>query len=323
MNNQNTIGFLKSHKKYERRIALLPQELSKLVDPNSIYLEKNYGSDLGISDNDYTNLGAHIVSRDVALEQDIICDPKIGESDFLHRLQKHQTVFGWLHAKQNQDITNVLLETKVRAIAWEEMYSDNRHIFWRNNELAGEAAIMHAFLLTGQMPYDTKVAVIGRGNVAFGAIKILQGLGADVTVFKHNQEELLSKSLNEYDVIVNAALWDVNRHDHLISLDDLAQMNAGTLIIDISADVAGGIESSHITTMNTPLYTQDQINHYVIDHTPSLLYRTASKSISLAIFPFLDDLIFKNKKKKLSKATIIENGKINDSDILDFQSKKY
>ena len=43
MNNQNTIGFLKSHKKYERRIALLPQELSKLVDPNSIYLEKNYG----------------------------------------------------------------------------------------------------------------------------------------------------------------------------------------------------------------------------------------------------------------------------------------
>ncbi len=39
MNNQNTIGFLKSHKKYERRIALLPQELSKLTDPNSIYLE--------------------------------------------------------------------------------------------------------------------------------------------------------------------------------------------------------------------------------------------------------------------------------------------
>jgi len=42
MNNQNTIGFLKSHKKYERRIALLPQELSKLTDPNSIYLEKNH-----------------------------------------------------------------------------------------------------------------------------------------------------------------------------------------------------------------------------------------------------------------------------------------
>ena len=55
MNNQNTIGFLKSHKKYERRIALLPQELSKLTDPNSIYLEKNYGSDLGISDSDYTD----------------------------------------------------------------------------------------------------------------------------------------------------------------------------------------------------------------------------------------------------------------------------
>ena len=203
------------------------------------------------------------------------------------------------------------------------MYLDNRHIFWRNNELAGEAAIMHAFLLTGQMPYDTKVAVIGRGNVAFGAIKILQGLGADITVFKHNQEELLSKSLNEYDVIVNAALWDVNRHDHLISLDDLAQMNAGTLIIDISADVGGGIESSHITTMNKPLYKLDQINHYVIDHTPSLLYRTASKSISQAISPFLNDLIFKTENEVLNKATIIEKGEIIDSDILDFQSKNY
>lgn len=182
---------------------------------------------------------------------------------------------------------------------------------------------MHAFLLTGQMPYDTKVAVIGRGNVAFGAIKILQGLGADITVFKHNQEELLSKSLNEYDVIVNAALWDVNRHDHLISLDDLAQMNAGTLIIDISADVGGGIESSHITTMNKPLYKLDQINHYVIDHTPSLLYRTASKSISQAISPFLNDLIFKTENEVLNKATIIEKGEIIDSDILDFQSKNY
>jgi N5-(carboxyethyl)ornithine synthase len=74
--------------------------------------------------------------------------------------------------------------------------------------------------------------------------------------------------------------------------------------------------------MNTPLYTQDQINHYVIDHTPSLLYRTASKSISQAILPFLDDLIFKTENEVLSKATIIENGKIIVSDILDFQSKK-
>lgn len=55
----------------------------------------------------------------------------------------------------------------------------------------------------------------------------------------------------------------------------------------------------------------------------SLLYRTASKSISQAIFPFLDDLIFKTENEVLSKATIIENGKIIDSDILDFQSKKY
>ena len=75
--------------------------------------------------------------------------------------------------------------------------------------------------------------------------------------------------------------------------------------------------------MNKPLYKLDQINHYVIDHTPSLLYRTASKSISQAISPFLNDLIFKTENKVLNKATIIEKGEIIDSDILDFQSKNY
>lgn len=321
MTKLNTIGLLKSHMAHERRIALLPQDLAKIQQRESFYIEKDYGIELGISDESYAILGAHIVSRDIALKQNIICDPKIGESDFLDQLDADQTIFGWLHAKQSRAITNVLVKTGVRAIAWEEMYLHHRHTFWRNNELAGEAAIMHAFILTGQMPYDTKVAVIGRGNVAFGAIKVLQGLGANITVFKHNQETLLRQTLHEYDVIVNAAIWDINRHDHLISLDDLDQMKKESLIIDISADAGGGIESSHITTMANPIYQLNQITHYVIDHTPSLLYKTASKSISKATLPFWDDLILETQNDVLNQATIIDKGKILDPHITYFQSE--
>lgn len=178
MVTKQTIGFLKSHKPDEHRIALLPQDLTHITHPEMIYLETGYGQDLGICDTSYSNLGVQIVPRQIVLEQSIICEPKIGESDILSQLQAHQTIFGWIHAKQSLNITNALLATGVRVIAWEELSDNQQHTFWRNNELAGEAAILHAFLLTGQMPYDTKVALIGRGSVAFGATRVLQGLGA-------------------------------------------------------------------------------------------------------------------------------------------------
>ena len=320
MVTKQTIGFLKSLKPDEHRIALLPQDLTHITHPEMIYLETGYGQDLGICDTSYSNLGVQIVPRQIVLEQSIICEPKIGESDILSQLQAHQTIFGWIHAKQSLNITNALLATGVRVIAWEELSDNQQHTFWRNNELAGEAAILHAFLLTGQMPYDTKVALIGRGSVAFGATRVLQGLGADVTVIRRNQENLLRQTLGNFDVVVNASLWDMNREDHLITTEDLALMQPGSLIIDISADAGGGIESSHITTMSSPTYEINRVTHYVVDHTPSILYKTASKSISQAISPFLNDLISNRENSVLTQATIIDKGKILDLDILDFQA---
>lgn len=89
------------------------------------------------------------------------------------------------------------------------MFEKGRHVFWRNNELAGEAAVMHAFQCFGQMPYETKVAVIGRGNTARGAIKVLNIIGADVHQYDRHMEELLRIEIGQYDVIVNCILWDV------------------------------------------------------------------------------------------------------------------
>ena len=68
-------------------------------------------------------------------------------------------------------ITEKIVQHGLSAYAWESMYEKGRHIFWRNNELAGEAAVLHAYQCWGEMPYRTKVAVIGRGNTAGGAIK--------------------------------------------------------------------------------------------------------------------------------------------------------
>lgn len=315
-----TIGFPISTKENENRRAISPKSLNNITNKQSVYIEKGYGEVLGYSDNEYIAAGANIVSKDEVLRQDIICDPKIGDADYLSDL-KDQTIFGWVHAVQNRDITDKLINGNLTAYAWEDMYKMNRHIFWRNNEIAGEAAVMHAYLLHGIFPYNTKVAVLGRGNSARGAVKTLNYMGADITVYDRRTEELFREELPLYDVVVNAILWDTNRKDHIIYREDLKRMKKGAMIIDISCDREGGIETSIPTTIEDPMYNVDGINHYVCDHTPSLFYKTTSEVLSDITSMYCDMLMTNTPNEELIAAKIIENGVILDNRINIFQNR--
>lgn len=320
-NAKKTIGFVISHKENEKRRALLPSDIQRIEHRSSVYIEEGYGSVLHISDNEYCQSGCSIVSRRIALQQDIICDPKIGDAEYLIDLHPGQIVFGWLHAVQNTAITDTLISNKLTAYAWEEMYESGRHSFWRNNEIAGEAAIMHAFRCYGAMPYNTKVALVGNGNVARGACKILTLLGADLTVFNRKTEKLFQHELSQFDVIVNAVKWDTSRTDHLVWRDDLKRMKKGSMIVDISCDKNGGIESSFPTTITDPVYEIDGVLHYVVDHTPSLFYKTVSIGLSQEVSRYTDMLIEDCPNQVLSDACIIANGEILDSEIRTFQKR--
>ena len=316
-----TIGLPISNKENEKRRALIVDDIKKMSCAASIYIEKGYGEVLGISDAEYEQAGCHICNRETVLQQDIICDPKIGDAEYLSQLHPGQTIFGWVHATQNRDITDKILGSKLTAYAWEKMFDGGRHVFWRNNELAGEAAVIHAFQCFGMMPYETKVAVIGRGNSARGAIKVLNMLGADVMQYDRKSEDLLRRELPLYDVVVNCVLWDVTRKDHIISKEDLKQMKPGAMIIDVSCDRNGGIETSIPTTIAEPTYTVDGIIHYVVDHTPALFYKTFTFNNSNIIYPYLELLANGETNKILQDALIIENGKILDQEINEFQNR--
>ncbi|MCA9766400.1 MAG: N(5)-(carboxyethyl)ornithine synthase [Carnobacterium sp.] len=318
-----SIGFVNSYKDGEKRIALLPKDIAPLRHKELLFFEKNYGSDLNISDIEYAALGCQIVSREIALQQDIICDPKIGDSTFLKDLRVGQTLFGWIHAVQSKEITDILVENKLSAYAWEDMYEDNRHCYWRSNELAGEAAVMHAYQLNGMMPYDTKVALIGRGNTAKGALRILIGLGADVKVFNRRQEALFRKEMAEFDVIVNALLWDTTRTDHIVYQADLKKLKPGTMIIDVSCDENGAIESTIPTSLKHPIYEVDGVVHYAVDHTPTIFYRSASSAISHETAKYIDDLIESLPTVVLTDALIIKDGHIIDERINEFQNRPH
>ena len=318
-----TVGFVISHKENENRRALVPEDISKVKNKHLLFIEKGYGDVLGYTDDDYLSQGiGGVCSREEILKKDIICDPKVGDAEYLEQLHE-QTIFGWIHAVQNRDITDKIINAKLTAFAWEDMFEMGRHVFWRNNEIAGEAAIMHAYLLHGIFPYNTKVAVLGRGNTARGAIRMLNDMGAQVCTYDRKTERLFQKELGQFDVVVNSILWDTTRKDHIIYREDLKRMKPGAMIVDISCDRAGAVETSIPTTIENPDYIIDGIRHYVVDHTPSLFYKSTSFSISKVVVSFLDYLISdcNIEEKTLNESLIIEDGMIVDQRIIDFQKR--
>ncbi|SDN15999.1 N(5)-(carboxyethyl)ornithine synthase [Acetanaerobacterium elongatum] len=316
-----TIGFPISRKENENRRAIFPVHIANLKAPDCLYFEKGYGEILGISDEEYKACGCHVCDRNECLTKDIICDPKIGDAEYLSLLSKGQTIFGWVHATQNPDITNKLINSQLTAYAWEKMYYKGRHVFWRNNELAGEAAVMHAFQCFGRMPYETKAAVLGKGNTARGAMKVLNMLGAQVVQYDRHMEDLLREELRQYDVIVNCILWDVTRQDHIIYREDLRRMKKNSMIIDVSCDRNGGIETCIPTTIENPTYIVDGVLHYAVDHTPSLFYKTFSENNSAIIWPYLEQLMSNHQSEILTKALIVHNGIIIDEEINKYQNR--
>lgn len=316
-----TIGFPISTKANEKRRALLPSDIKNIQHKNNVYIETGYGEVLGINDKMYLETGVNICNREEVLSKDIICDPKIGDADYLKDLKNRQVVFGWIHAIQNRHITDILVANCNTAFAWEDMFVGGRHLFWRNNEIAGEAAIMHAYLKFGLFPYNTKVAVIGRGNIARGAMKILTRLGADIIVYDKKTENMLRSEIHEYDVIVNAVLWDTSRHDHIISKEDLLLMKKNSMIIDISCDRNGAIETSEPTSLDNPTFEVNGIVHYAVDHTPTLFYKTVSTTLSIILPKYINELITSKYSKCLSDSLIINCGKIIDNRIIKFQNR--
>ena len=316
-----TIGFPISRKENEKRRALLPCDIVKISRPEKIYIETGYGKVLGVDDEEYIKTGCNVTNRATVLSQDIICDPKIGDAEYLRYLKPKQIIFGWVHATQNKDITDMIVDNGLTAYAWEKMFDCGRHVFWFNNELAGEAAVIHAFQCYGMLPFGLKVAVIGNGNTARGALRALNSLGASVIQYNRKQESLLRKEIGNYDAIVNCVLWDVSRKDHIINKDDLSRMKKHSMIIDVSCDKNGAIETSIPTTIDNPTYIVNGVTHYAVDHTPSIFFKTFSVNNSKIISGYIEKLINCEDDTVLEKCKIIDNGTIVDQEIIEYQKR--
>ena len=182
-----------SSKENEFRLPLHPQHFDR-IDPDllaRIVLEKGYGERYGVSDKHLAEHVAALLPRhEVIANSDVVLLPKPTLED-LHALHDGQVLWGWPHAVQDPDLTQIAIDKHLTLIAWEAMNHWTAsgdfmvHVFHQNNELAGYSSVLHALALTGSTGHygrPLSAVVIGFGNTARGAITALQALGiCDIT----------------------------------------------------------------------------------------------------------------------------------------------
>lgn len=315
MNKLRTMAFLRSEKQYEKRIAILPEDMSDIRNLDRLYFETGYGKDFYVDDDAYRSLGCHVVSKDEALQQDIICDTKIGEASYLAKIEDGKTLVGWIHAGADRGLTDVLLQKHHTCYAWEDLYDSQRHLFWQNNQIAGAGGVMNALQYTGFLPYGMQAGVIGRGDSAAGASYMLHNLGAQVRQYSRKQEALFMKELPMLDIIVMAIRWDTERADYIISSQCRKKLKKNAVIIDISDDVDGAIEHSISTSIKEPIYYLDNILVYSVCNVPSIYYKTATAGISKVMKTLIDRYVEQSDDEVIANSMIIQNGTILDKRI--------
>ena len=316
-----SMGFVISHKNRERRRALLPKDLKKIQGVDHLYFETGYGRSVGFSDQDYLDAGARVVTREEALGCDCICDMKLGDQDYLDQVAPGKFLFGWAHAVQDTAFTTAAIQGRHTVLAWEELYDHGRYVFYRNREIAGEAAVLQAFLYLGKMPYESKVAIYGSGHTAKGAMRILHGLGAEADVYKWKQIDLFRRNMGKYDMLINCCMWDTSRTDRLIYREDLKNLKRGAMIVDVSCDPELEIETSRPTTIDHPVYEVDGILHYAVDNTPAMFPITVSKAFSRLLAPMVDAVLEDRLTEEMERAVVIRDGVVLDQRIHAFRER--
>lgn len=291
------IGFIKPTYPGERRVALLPEHINQDIE-NELIIEKGFGANLGIADEEYLERGCQILTRKSIFEtcDTIFCLKLIQEEDYTF-LRDGQMIIGWTHPTGSGTFfyNNVAKDKNLKIIDLDNIYPTahcgDSHIpikfipknfIWKNSFYAGVASVQHALLQFGLYPTSiTKVAVLANGSVAQGAFSYISKFNVDIRLFYRKTMEEFYATIGEYDVIINGIEVD-DPTKHIITKDQLKQLKRGCLIIDSAADAGNAIEGTHYTSINDPLYSEDGLYFYEVNNAPSLLYRQTSHEISLS-----------------------------------------
>lgn len=368
-----TMGVIGTSKKVdERRVPIHPEHLKRIPEHirRQLIFEKGYGARFNFTDEEISALTGGIATRHEILADigsAIIAKPILSD---LKEMKKGGILWGYPHCAQQMDVTQTAIDRKLTLIAFEDMYvwypngQMGRHTFYKNNEMAGYCAVIHALQLKGidgNYGNQRKVIIFSFGAVSRGAIYALKAHGfRDITILIQRpdhevREEVLDAHyarvrkgegneprlivvehdgserplldlISESEIIINGTYQDTDDPINYVNEDEKSYLNPGSLIVDVSCDEGMGFYFASPTSFKNPIVSIDKIDYYAVDHTPSYLWESASRSISAALIVHLPSVINNReswkKNKTIENAINIDEGHIVKDNILRFQNRK-
>lgn len=333
------VGVPKEIKDQEYRVAITPAGVTALnAKGHRVLVETGAGQGSGISDDEYRAVGAQILAeaREVWGQAEMIYKVKEPLPSEYQFLRPEQIIFTFLHLAPLPELTRVLLEAQVTAIAYETIQTEEGELplLTPMSEVAGRMSVTigayylarsqggSGVLLSGVPGVPpAHVVVIGGGVVGSHAARVAAGMGAQVTVLELNHhkirhlEEVLPKNvivvassplnlqeaLRGADLVIGAVLATGARAPKIVSRSQLRLMKPGSVVVDVAVDQGGCFETTRPTSHSHPIYFEEGILHYCVANMPGAYARTSTYALTNETLPYavkIADLGWKDAAQK-------------------------
>lgn len=308
----------------ECRVGLIPAAVFELrAAGHGVLVQAGAGVGSGITDDDFAAAGAAIVATaaEVWAAADVVCKVKEPLPAEFGLMREGQILYTYLHLAAAPDLTRALVDRRVTGIAYETIQvGATLPLLKPMSEVAGKMSVQVGAwclerehggkgVLLGGVPGVPrgKVVVIGGGVVGMNAAKVAVGMGADVTIVDNSLERLeyledvflerlqtlystkhaIAEQVRTADLVIGAVLVAGARAPRLVPRELLAQMQPGSVIVDVAVDQGGCVETSRVTTHDAPTFVVDGIVHYGVANMPGAVPRTSTFALNHATFPYL------------------------------------
>ncbi len=340
------IGIPKEIKPDENRISLVPAGVAALVSAgHTVIVETGAGLGSDFTDAQYLAAGAQI-ARDadaVWAAAELIVKVKEPIAPEWKRIRPDHIIFTYFHFAANESVSRALVASGAVCIAYEtvELPSGELPLLTPMSEVAGRMAAQEGAkyleqlyggrgILLGGVPgvQPGKVVIIGGGVVGANAAKIAAGMGARVVILDTSLERLrflgdvmpanvqlifsnrhnLLDQIAGADLVIGAVLVHGAVAPKLIRREDLAKLRRGAVIVDVSIDQGGCVETMHPTTHENPIFILDGIVHYGVANMPGGLPLTSTLALTNATLPYVLQLANKGYRQALEESPALLKG---------------
>jgi alanine dehydrogenase len=324
MSRSTTVGVPREVKTLEGRVALTPAGVRELVNRgHRVIVEHCAGEGSGFTDDGFAAEGAAVADVDAVFnEADVIVKVKEPQPDEARRLRRDQTLFTYLHLAAEPELTEILRASGATCIAYETV-EDAQHRLPLLAPMSQIAGVLAAHVgaatllrpnggkgkLIGLVPgvERARVVVIGGGVAGGYAAATAVGMGASVMVLDralprlqelqerfgssistaYASEMALEEQLPTADVVIGAVLVHGALAPRLLRREHLANLRAGSVLVDISIDQGGCFETSRPTTHADPTYSVDDVLHYCVTNMPGAVPATSTRALTNATLPYV------------------------------------